>query len=269
MSGASPGAAGGAAAAIAPTAVVDPKARLGRGVTVGHGSIVYGNVEIGDGTRIGELCVIGHPAGPGRPPLRIGRDSLVRSHSVLYEGSTLGDRLETGHHVLIRENTTAGVNLRAGGQCQVQGDCVLGDYVRLHTSVQVGKGTRIGHFVWVFPNVVFTNDPLPPSELEVPVTVEDGAVISTAAILMPGTTVGFGAFIGACARASGAIPPGAVVEGNPGQVVGDVRRLLSLEHGLRHPWMNHFHRGYPDDARARLQALKQKLQSLPLGSPAR
>jgi UDP-3-O-[3-hydroxymyristoyl] glucosamine N-acyltransferase len=225
---------------IAPTAVVHANAKLGRNVRIGHGTIVHANVELGDGVQVDEFCVIGHPTGTARPPLRVGAGSLVRSHSVLYEGATLGERFESGHHVLVRENTRAGVNLRLGGQCMVQGDCSIGDYVRLHSAVQVGKGCTIGNFVWIFPAVTLTNDPLPPSSVE----------------------QGTGVFVAAGSRASGDVPAGKVVDGRDGEVTGDVHRLLSLEHGLRHPWMNHFTRGYPPEALPRIEALKRKLQDL-------
>jgi UDP-N-acetylglucosamine acyltransferase len=46
---------------IHPTAVVDPKAQLAEGVTVGPYSIIGGDVVIGEGTVIGAHCVItGH-----------------------------------------------------------------------------------------------------------------------------------------------------------------------------------------------------------------
>src|SRR4051812_32384059 len=98
---------------ISALAHVDPVARIGKGVTVGPFTLVGPNAEIGDGTAIGSHCVIGH-RGPGESegPLRIGAGSLIRSHSVLYDGSEYGPRLETGHHVTLREHTTAGTNLR-------------------------------------------------------------------------------------------------------------------------------------------------------------
>ena len=79
--------------------LIDPSAKIGRNVTIGHGTRIYANVEIGDGCTIGDFCVIGHP-GPGdNGPLVLGTGATVRSHAVLYEGSTIGPMLETGRNV--------------------------------------------------------------------------------------------------------------------------------------------------------------------------
>jgi UDP-3-O-[3-hydroxymyristoyl] glucosamine N-acyltransferase len=90
--------------------LIDPSAKIGRNVTIGHGTRVYANVEIGDGCTIGDFCVIGHP-GPGENgPLVLGTGATVRSHAVLYEGSTIGPMLEilcacTDTPTLAREQT--------------------------------------------------------------------------------------------------------------------------------------------------------------------
>ena len=98
---------------IHPSAIISPQAQIGAGVSVGPYSIVHDNVVIGAGTTIGSHCEIGHPSAlaEGRP-LCIGENSLIRSHSVFYEGSTFGERLITGHRVTVRELTVAGKNLQ-------------------------------------------------------------------------------------------------------------------------------------------------------------
>ncbi|MFN7673750.1 MAG: acyl-[acyl-carrier-protein]--UDP-N-acetylglucosamine O-acyltransferase, partial [Betaproteobacteria bacterium] len=46
---------------IHPTAIVDSRARIGAGVSIGAYTIVDGDVEIGDNTSIGHHCVVtGH-----------------------------------------------------------------------------------------------------------------------------------------------------------------------------------------------------------------
>jgi len=238
---------------------VSTNAEIGESVSIGPGSVVYDHVSIGDGTRIGEFCVLGHE-GPGpSTTLKIGRNSIIRSHSVLYSSSEFGDRLETGHHVVIRERTVAGANLRVGNFCDIEGDCSFGDYCRLHGYAQVGKGTEVGHFVWLFSLTTATNDPLPPSMISAPVKIGDGAVVCVGVTMMPGTSIGKGAFVSAGAQACGIIPPGAVVAGHEGKIVSHVSGLSHFESGTRHPWMRHFDRGYPPEALVRLQQLKDEV----------
>lgn len=182
---------------IAPTAVVSPLAKLGTDVTIGASTVVHDNVVIGDGTRIDEFCVIGSPAGSEQPPLQLGANSRVRSHSVIYEGSDIGDRLETGHFVLIRAGARIGTNMRIGSYSSLEGQMDIGNFARLQGNVQIGPGTKFGNFVCIFSLVTATNDPLPPSHVFRPVTLDDGVVVAVGATLMPGVNIGKGTFIAA------------------------------------------------------------------------
>lgn len=244
---------------IHPTASIATGARLGRNVIVGAHAVIHDGVEVGDGTVIQEHCSIGLRGAGGESPLVIGRDSLVRSHTIIYHGSELGERLETGHHVVIREQTRAGANLRVGNFSDIEGDCTIGDYCRFHGYVHVGKGSRIGHFVWLFSLTTATNDPLPPSHLSLPVVIEDGAVVCVGVTLLPGVVLGKGAFVSAGACAHGVVPPGGVVAGSDGRVVSHVSQLSHLVSGTRHPWMRHFRKGYPPAAVARLETLEKEI----------
>lgn len=237
---------------VSPLAAVDPAAKLGADVTIGPFTVVHGNVEIGDGTQIESHCVIGQPAGGDgtrSEPLRIGPGATIRTHSVIYEGSTFGPRLETGHHTTLREGLVAGENLRVGTFADLQGDTAIGDFVRVHSGVFVGKHAVIGDYVWLFPHVVLTNDPHPPSETQLGVTVEDYAAVGAQAVLLPGTRIGAEAVVAAGAVVTRDVSPGDLVVGAPAKP----KRLASeIELSDRpgtsaYPWRRHFHRGYPDE----------------------
>lgn len=232
-------------------AVVSPDARVGVGVTVGPFSVIHSNVEIGDGTSIASHCVIGQPTQlADGAPLRIGANSTIRSHCVLYEGSTFGDRLETGHHVTIREGVTAGENLRVGTLSDLQGNTTFGDFVRLHSNVHVGMFSNIGSFVWIYPYVVLTNDPHPPSDGPyVGVTVEDFAVVSTLTCVAPGITIGRDAVVGASSMVTKDVQPGEISFGVPARSAGPASRVRLRDGTDRpaYPWRTHFRRGYPDE----------------------
>jgi acetyltransferase-like isoleucine patch superfamily enzyme len=235
---------------IHPTALVDPAARLGEGVEVGPFSIISADVELGTGSVVGSHCEIGHPAAAGDVgPLRIGPGALIRSHSVLYAGSTFGEGLQTGHRVTLREGIEADVDLRIGTLSDLQGDATFGRHVRLHSNVHIGRGSSVGEFVWIFPYVVLTNDPHPPSDgFHVGATIERFAVVATSSVVLPGVRVGEGSLVAAHALVREDVPPGAIVAGVPGKVRGSVERVpLSDGSGPAYPWRRHFHRGYPED----------------------
>jgi acetyltransferase-like isoleucine patch superfamily enzyme len=232
---------------IHPTALVDPAAEVGEGVEVGPFSIVHGGVELGAGSVVGAHCELGHPAMDGRGALRIGAGALIRSHSVLYAGSTYGAGLQTGHRVTLREGIVAAEDLRVGTLCDLQGDTAVGSHVRLHSGVFVAKGASIGDFVWVFPHVVLTDDPHPPSDgYNAGVTLEPFAAVAASAVLLPGVRVGEGALVAAGALVRADVPPGMLCAGVPGTVRGPVDRIqLADGSGPAYPWRRHFHRGYP------------------------
>lgn len=240
------------------SAQVSPHARLGRDVQVGEGSVVHGCAVLGERARVMELCVIGTSAAQKGAECRIGSDALIRSHAVVYAGAEIGPWLETGHHVVIREGTVAGENLRVGNFSDIEGDCAIGDFCRFHGYVHVGKGSRIGNFVWIYSLATLTNDPLPPSAERAPVHIDDGAVICVGATLMPGVTIGKGAYVSAGARVEADVPPGAVI-GPDGRLVGHVSSLLRLDSGLRHPWMSHAHSLFPPRAHERIAALREEV----------
>jgi acetyltransferase-like isoleucine patch superfamily enzyme len=234
---------------IHPTALVSPQAEIHKGVSIDAYSIVHPNVVLGENSIVGSFCEIGYPSTlAGGKPLTIGASSLIRSHSTIYEGSNFGERLTTGHRVTIREKTIAGLNFQVGTLCDIQGDCNIGDYVRFHSNVHIGKYSSIGSFVWIFPYVVLTNDPHPPSEVSSGVSIKDFAAIATMSVLLPGVTIGEGALVGAHSSVSRDVAANTVVAGSPAKFICEVSKLKLKDGSNRpaYPWRQHFHRGYPD-----------------------
>lgn len=241
--------------------VISKHATIGKNVEFGIGVHVHDNVEIGDNCIIGDYCIIGHPArGESKgKKLVIGSDSLIRSHVVIYEDSIFGPRLEVGHHCMIREGVRAGINCRIGTRCDLEGDCTIGDFCRFLNAVHIGRGSKIGNLVWIFPNVVLTNDPLPPSGLKEGVTVEDGGIICTGSIVLPGRTIGRGSFIAACTRVGKNIPPATAVLSQDGKKHVRLDSMKHAKSGKTYPWMSHFAWGYPEDAQELIKKLHKDI----------
>jgi len=152
---------------IHPTAIVDPRAKLAPGVTVGPYTVIDGDVEVGEGTTIGAHNVItGHT--------KIGRDNRIfhfcsigeANQDKKYKGEPT--RLEIGDRNTIREYCTlnrgtaqdAGVT-RLGSDnwimayCHVAHDCQVGshtvfaNHATLAGHVHIGDHTILGGFVGV------------------------------------------------------------------------------------------------------------------------
>jgi len=235
---------------IHPTALVSSKATLGEGCSIGPFTIIHDNVRLGNNVNIGSHCEIGHPTRLGNgTPLIIGDNAHIRSHSILYESSIIGEGLVTGHHVAIREMTQAGKNLQVGSSSDIQGHCEIGDYVRTHRGVHIGQMSKIGDFVWMFPDVLLTNDPNPPSEHLFGATVGDFTVIAAKSTLLPGVVLGNHIFVAAQSLVGINVPDGKMVSGIPAKIIGEAS-MLRTKNDIRikaYPWNKRFFRGYPDE----------------------
>jgi UDP-3-O-[3-hydroxymyristoyl] glucosamine N-acyltransferase len=232
------------------TAIIDPSAKIADDAEIGPFSIIHANVVLANGCKIGAYCELGIESSlSDGSPLIFEKDSIIRSQSVFYESSRFGENLVTGHQVTVREHTIAGKNLHIGTLSDIQGDCVIGNYVRFHSNVHIGKWSKIGNFVWVFPYVVLTNDPHPPSNILKGVTVGDYAVIATMSVILPGVNIGEGAFIGAHSLLKTDAEAGMLYMGSPAEKICSASKIR-LQDGTRrpaYPWISHFSRGYPED----------------------
>jgi acyl-[acyl carrier protein]--UDP-N-acetylglucosamine O-acyltransferase len=235
---------------IHPTAIISKKAKLGENVKVGQYTTIYDNVEIADDCTIEGYCEIGvvNHLSEGKM-LQIRKHSHIRSHSIFYEGSEFGEHLTTGHRVTVREKTIAGKGLQIGTLSDIQGHCLIGDYVRLHSNVHIGQQSKLGNFIWLYPYVVLTNDPHPPSEIQQGVIVDDFAVIATMSVILPGVKVAKGCLIGAHSLLSIQTDPNMLYSGNPAKKICEASkiRLRNETRDPAYPWTKHFHRGYPDE----------------------
>ncbi|MGO4999071.1 N-acetyltransferase [Oceanisphaera sp. W20_SRM_FM3] len=234
---------------IHPTAIVSNKAIVGTNVKIGAYTIIYDNVEIAENTVIEAFCEIGvsnHLS--GGEILYIGSNSHIRSHSIFYEGSVFLESLVTGHRVTVREKIKAGKNLQIGTLSDLQGHCEIGDYVRFHSNVHIGQKSKIGNYVWIFPYVVLTNDPHPPSDTLLGVTVKDFAVIATMSVILPGAIISRGCLVGAHSSIKGITEEEMIYAGSPAKKICSTAKIkLHDKSGSAYPWRKHFHRGYPEE----------------------
>ena len=179
-------------------------------------------------------------------PLAIGKKAKIRSGSIIYGSSRIGDSFQTGHQVTIREKTDIGSNVSVGTLSDIQGNCRLGNYVRLHSNVHIGQLSVVDDFVWIYPYVVLTNDPTPPSTDFVGVHIHSFAIVATGAIVMPGLDLGQDCLIGAGAIVTKSVKPYAVAVGNPARTISDVRDVRNKITGKPvYPWREHFSRYMP------------------------
>ncbi len=233
--------------------IIESNCSIGENSYIGDNTIIRFGTTLGENANIGSNCIIGeyqmdfyrdHKRHEHK--LIIGDNALIRSGTIIYNGSAIGNNFQTGHQVNVRENSKIGNNVSLGTLSDIQGYCTIGNYVRAHSNVHIGQKTVIEDYVWIFPYVVFTNDPTPPSEVMLGVHVHSFAIIATGSVLLPGVNVGQDSLIGAHSNVTRNVPPYAVVVGNPGKVISDVRKITNKTTGEHvYPWREHFDRAMP------------------------
>ena len=209
--------------------------KLGKNVRIGDNTVIYDNVEIAENTTISNDCVIGEPAANyyfsknyKNPKTKIGANSLIRSHTIIYASVVTGTNFNTGHRVTIREKSK------------------FGNYCRLHSSVHICQHSEIGNFVFIYPFVVFTNDPHPPSTVWKGPKIGDYTQIAVSSIINSGVEIGTNCLVAANSFVKTDMPDFSVFGGSPAEKITDIRQIKSKQiKGMHYPWMNNFNKGMP------------------------
>lgn len=200
---------------------------------------VYGKSKIGEGTTIGDNVIVGHPSRSemevfSKNPNEIkgsviGNNCVLRSHGTIYSNTVLGDRIQTGHFYLVRENTTIGEGTLIGTHVTIDNNCKIGKRVSIQTGVYVPTGTVIGDDVFLAPNVCLTNDRCPAllKDWKCEAShIKECATVAANATILPGVTIGRGALVGAGSVVTRDVPDFKIVYGVPARITGDVRDLV-------------------------------------------
>ena len=233
--------------------VIGNNVKIGCNVYIDYGAIIRDNVLIDNRGKIGARCILGeyladfYETGKNdNHLLKIGKNALIRSESIIYGDNVIGDNFQTGHRVTIREKCIIGRNVKVGTLSDIQGYCEIGDYVNIHSSVHIGQASVVKKYVWLYPYVVLTNDPNPPSETMQGVTIKEFAVVATGSIVLPGITIGEEALVGAGAIVTKDVELATVVVGNPARVICKTDKVIDNITGKKvYPWKYTFDRGMP------------------------
>ena len=147
--------------------------------------VVFPDVTLGDGTRLGNFV-------------------MIRSNTVIGIDCTIGSYVEIEGDVVIGDR----VSLQSG--CYVTRGVVIEDEVFCGPRVITMNDKRITHRR---PTMTFVRSA--PRILR-------AARVGGGSVLLPGVTVGANALVGAGSVVTRDVPDGAIVAGNPARVVGTV-----------------------------------------------
>ena len=175
-------------------------------------------VVLSDGYEVEPGVILGYLPGRRIPNLNlsIGSNARIRSGTVIYAGSSIGARLETGHNVVIREENVIGDDLNIWNSSTIDFGCSIGNNVKIHCNVYVAQFTTLEDDVFLAPGVTVANDPHPMCGfcMRGP-TIKRGARIGVNVTLLSHITIGEGALIGAGSVVTHDIPAHTLAYGNP------------------------------------------------------
>jgi len=192
---------------------------------------VIGGSTIGEGCFLDRDVVIGYPPGDDLPLLGSDREVEIAGAAVgdnctlragtLYSRARLGSGVRSGHGWLVREDSTVGNGCLIGTGVTIDNDCRVGDHCSLQTGVYIPTGSRIGDRCFLGPNATLTNDrtPLRTDYRLEGVTLGDDVTVGANATLMPGISVGEGAFIAGGAVVTRDVPAWKMAVGVPARIV--------------------------------------------------
>jgi len=196
---------------------------------------ILGKSSIGKDCYIAENVVIGHPGKDEKELLLAGREDEVdgavigdectlRDYGIIYSKAILGNRVQTGHHYLVRENTTIGDGSLVGTGVTIDDRCSIGNDVSIQSGVYIPTGTIIEDHVFLGPRAVLTNDRYMgrTDDWFSPVVIKRGARLGANCVILPGVTIGEEAVIGSGAIVTKDVAPFSVVVGNPARKIGEV-----------------------------------------------
>ncbi len=178
------------ATTIHPTAIVDPAARLGLGVTIGPFCTVGPDVTIEDGVRlVSHVVVDGHTRiGPdailypfctvGLAPqdlkyrdeptrCEIGARTQIREHCTIHRGTATGRGITTvgtdcmlmavahvAHDCVLGNHVIVANNAVMGGHVSIGDHAVIGGAAAIHQFVRIGRAAMIGGVSGVEADVI-------------------------------------------------------------------------------------------------------------------
>jgi acetyltransferase-like isoleucine patch superfamily enzyme len=162
-------------------------------------------------------------------PLVLGAGARLRSGTVLYDGTTIGRHLETGHGVVIREACAVGDDVSVWSNSVIDYGCRIADRVKIHCNCYVAQYTELDDDVFLAPGVTVANDLYPgdkrSAELMAGPRIGAGAQIGVNVTILPYVRIGAGALVGAGSVVTRDIPAGAVAFGSPAVVRRAVAEL--------------------------------------------
>lgn len=150
--------------------------------------------------------------------------------AVIDDNCHIGEGTKIWHFSHIMSHSTIGTGCNIGQNVVISPEVVLGNNVKVQNNVSLYTGVICEDDVFLGPSCVFTNVINPRSAVVrkdqyMRTVVRKGASIGANATIVCGNDIGEYAFIGAGAVVTKAVPPYALLVGNPARQIGWMSRF--------------------------------------------
>ncbi len=211
---------------ISPKAEIDPKAKIGKNVTIYPFAYIEGDVEIGDD------CII-YPYVSIMNGTRLGRGNHIYQNTVLgavpqdfnYKGAA--SQLVIGDENIIRENVVINRAPFSDGKTVIGNRNFLMEGVHISHDTKICDGCVFGYGTKIAGDCM----------------IEDGVIFSSSVIINAGSRIGALSMISGGVRISRDVPPYIVASDNPVKYGGINATILS-SHGVSEKVQSHIANAY-------------------------
>ncbi len=131
------------------------------------------------------------------------------------EKAKIGKNVKIWHFTYVGDNTEIGNNVKIGSLVHIDYDVKIGDNTLIEGTVYIPPMSRIGKNVFIGPGASLTNDPYPPSNKMVGVTIQDNVIIGSRAVIKAGVIIGKNSVVAMGAVVTKDVPENTLVAGVP------------------------------------------------------